>query len=159
MNYRLSGSSVHGIYQSRILDWVAISLSRGSSWSRDQTCISCVSCTGRWILYCWATREACLMSVFVVHSLSCVQLFAIPRTAAPQAPLSFTISWDLLKFMSTELVILSNHPLPPSSLLIFNLPQNQDLFQWVSSSHQVTKVLELQLQHQFFPWIFRIDFL
>ena len=69
------------------------------------------------------------MSVFVVHSLSRVQLFAIPRTAAPQSPLSFTISWDLLKFMSTELVILSNHPLPPSSLLTFNLPQNQGLFQ------------------------------
>ena len=69
------------------------------------------------------------MSVFVVHSLSRVQLLAVPQTAAPQAPLSFTISWDLLKFMSTELVILSNHPLPSSSLLIFNLPQNQDLFQ------------------------------
>ena len=91
MNYRLSGSSVHGIYQSRILDWVAISLSRGSSWPRDQTCISRVSCTGRWILYCWATREAYLMSVFVVHSLSHVQLFAIPRTAAYRASLTITI--------------------------------------------------------------------
>ena len=38
------GSSVHGILQARILEWVAISSSRGSSWPRDQTCISYVSC-------------------------------------------------------------------------------------------------------------------
>ena len=51
------------------------------------------------------------------------------------------------------------HPLPPSSPFAFSLSQHQDLFQWVSCSHQVTKVLELQLQHQFFQWIFRTDFL
>ena len=41
----------------------------------------------------------------------------------------------------------------------FNLSQHQDLFQWVKSSHQVAKVLEFQLQHQSFQWIFRTDFL
>ena len=41
----------------------------------------------------------------------------------------------------------------------FNLSQNQGLFQWVSSSHQVAKVLEFQLQHKSFQWIFRTDFL
>ena len=46
-------------------------------------------------------------------------------------------------------------PSPPA----FSLSQHQGLFKWVSSSHQVAKVLELQLQHQFFQWIFRIDFL
>ena len=45
------GSSVHRISQARILDWVAISFSRGSSWPRDQTHISCISYIGRWILY------------------------------------------------------------------------------------------------------------
>ena len=45
------GSSVHGIVQARLLEWVAISFSRGSSQPRDQTCVSCVSCIGRWILY------------------------------------------------------------------------------------------------------------
>ena len=40
------GSSVRGILQARILEWVAISSSRGPSWSRDPTCISCVSCIG-----------------------------------------------------------------------------------------------------------------
>ena len=47
MDCSLSGSSVHGIFQARILEWVTISFSRGSSRPRDQTCISRVSCTGR----------------------------------------------------------------------------------------------------------------
>ena len=47
------GSSLHEIFQARILDCGAISYSRGSSRSRDQTQVSCVSCIGRWILYCW----------------------------------------------------------------------------------------------------------
>ena len=46
-------------------------------------------------------------------------------------------------------------PSPPT----FNLSQHQDLFKWVSSLHQVDKVLEFQLQHQAFQWIFRSDFL
>ena len=52
-----SGSSVHGIFQARILDWVAISSSRGSSWPRDQTWVSGVSYVGRQVLYHWATKE------------------------------------------------------------------------------------------------------
>ena len=46
---------------------------------------------------------------FVVHLLSCVQLFATPWTATPQASLSFTIFWSLLKLMSIELMMSSNH--------------------------------------------------
>ena len=49
-------------------------------------------------------------------------------------------------------------PLSPS-LPAFNLFQHQSLFQWVGSSRQVAKVLEFQLQHQSFQWIFRTDFL
>ena len=45
------GSSVHGILQARILEWVAMPFSRGSSWPRDSTCDSYVSCIGRWVLY------------------------------------------------------------------------------------------------------------
>ena len=52
----------------------------------------------------------------------------------------------------------SHPPLSPSPPT-FNLSQHQGLFKWVSSSHKVTKVLELQLQHQSFQWIFRTDFL
>ena len=47
--------------------------------------------------------------IVIVESLSCVQLFVTPWTAACQASLSFTISWSLLRFMSIELVMLSNH--------------------------------------------------
>ena len=43
MDYSIPGSSIHGIFQARILEWVAISYSRGSSWSRDGTCISCIA--------------------------------------------------------------------------------------------------------------------
>ena len=45
------GSSVHGIFQARILEWVAISSTRGSSQLRDRSFISCDSCIGRKILY------------------------------------------------------------------------------------------------------------
>ena len=52
------GSSVHGISQARILEWVTIPSTRGSSWPRDQTCVSWVSCIGRWSLYHCTTQEA-----------------------------------------------------------------------------------------------------
>ena len=54
MDCSLPDSSVHGIFQARILGWVAISFSRASSWIRDQTWVSCI---GRCFLYHWATWE------------------------------------------------------------------------------------------------------
>ena len=70
---------------------------------------------------------------------------------------------QLLEFTQTHVhwlgdAIQPSHPLSPSSPPTFNLSQHQGLFKWVSSSHQVAKVLEFQLQHQFFQWIFRTDF-
>ena len=58
MGCSLPGSSVLGIYQARILEWVAISCFRRSSWPRDRTRVSCGSCIGRLVLYQWATWEA-----------------------------------------------------------------------------------------------------
>ena len=55
--------------------------------------------------------------------------------------------------------IQPSHPLSSPSPPAFNLSQHQGLFQRVGSSHQVVKVLEFQLQHQSFQWIFRTDFL
>ena len=46
MNCSPPGSTVHGIFQGRILEWVAIFYSRGSSWPRDRNCVSCISCIG-----------------------------------------------------------------------------------------------------------------
>ena len=55
--------------------------------------------------------------------------------------------------------IQPSHPLLSPSPPAFNLFQHQGLFKWVSSLHQVAKVLESQLQHQSFQWILRTDFL
>ena len=54
----LPGSSVHGIFQARVLEWVALSFSRRSCQRKNWTWVSCVSCIGRCALYHWATREA-----------------------------------------------------------------------------------------------------
>ena len=51
------------------------------------------------------------------------------------------------------------HPLSYPSPSTFNHSQHQGLFKWVSSAHQVAKVLEFQVQNQCFQWIFRTDFL
>ena len=86
----------------------------------------------------------CIFIVVVVQLLSRVQLCATPRTAACQAPLSSTISQNLLKFMSNGSV-LSKHLILclPVLFFSFNLSQHQDLFQWVSSLHQEAKILDL----------------
>ena len=55
--------------------------------------------------------------------------------------------------------IQPSHPLSSPSPPAFNLSQHQGLFKWVSSSHQVAKVLEFQLQHQSFQWTLRTDLL
>ena len=64
MDCSLPGSSVHGILQARILEWVAISSSRGSSHPGDWTHISCASCiAGRFFTH-WATWEALFLGIF-----------------------------------------------------------------------------------------------
>ena len=58
------GSSVHGISQARILEWVAIPFSKESSWAMDLTCVFCMTGSlfhGEWILYHWATRGVPVM--------------------------------------------------------------------------------------------------
>ena len=62
------GSSVHEIFQAAILEWVAISSSRVSSWFRDQTCVSCL---GRQILYHWAIWEAHMTVCICQNSGNC----------------------------------------------------------------------------------------
>jgi len=77
--------------------------------------------------------------------------------------LGFPVRHQLLELAQTHVhwvgdAIQPSHPLLSPSPPTFNLSQHQGLFKWVSSSHQVAKVLELQLQHQSFQWIFRTDF-
>ena len=99
-----------------------------------------------------------LLSAFILffsHSIVSYYL----QTAAHQTLLSFTITWSLLKLISIELVMPSNisSSVIPFSSCLQSFPVG--LFQWVSSSHQVDKVSELQLQHKSFQWVFRVDFL
>ena len=61
------GSSVLGIFQARILEWVAIAFSRGSSWPRDRSYISCI---GRQILYSWASWDVHLESYWGLDHIS-----------------------------------------------------------------------------------------
>ena len=90
----------------------------------------------------------CVYIYVVVQSLNRVQLYAAPWTAARQASLSSTLSWSLLKFMSIESVMLSNHLILCRPLLLGLLSQHQGLVQWDGSSYQVAEVLEHQLWHQ-----------
>ena len=130
-----SGSSVHGIVQARILDRVAISFSRGSSWFRDQTQISCIA--GRFFTV-WATRLQILQS-FSQFSHSVISDSVTPWTAAHQASLSITNSLSPPIPMFIESVMPSNHLIlcHPLLLLCFIFPSN--LFQRLKNSQQ-TKV-------------------
>ena len=86
------GSSIHGIFQARILEWVAIYFSRGSSRPRDETRVSHIA--GRHSNV-WATREALMCNFYrawVLSHFACVWLFATPWTFACQAPLSMGFS-------------------------------------------------------------------
>ena len=85
MDYSPPGSCVHGFLQARILEWIAMPCSRGSSQPKDQTHVSSV------------------------QPLSRVRHFVTPWTAAHQASLSITNSQSLLKLTSIELVMSFNH--------------------------------------------------
>ena len=88
MDCSLPGPSVHGISQTRILEWVAMPSSRGSSQPRDQTHISCGSCVAGGFF----TPEPPERKKVGVKLLSHVQLFATPWMVAYQAPLSMGFS-------------------------------------------------------------------
>ena len=90
-----------------------------------------------------------------------VQLFLSPWTAAYQASQSSTLSQSLLKLMPIESVMPSNHFIlcfPRLFMSSFFL-SIRIFSRWISSLHQVAKILEHQLHQQFFQWIFRVDFL
>ena len=97
-------------------------------------------------------------NIVAVQSLSRIQLFDPMDCSMP----GFPVLHHLLELAQTHVHWVGDttqpfHPLSSPSLPAFDLAQHQGLFQWLGSSHQVAKVL--QLQHQSFQWIFRIDFL
>ena len=97
----------------------------------------------------------------VIQSSSCVQLFCDPMNCSIPG---FPVLHYLPEFTQTHVHWVSDalqpsHPLPSPSPLALNLSQLQILFQWISSLHHMTKILELQLQHQSLQWVFRVDFI
>ena len=91
---------------------------------------------------------------------SCLTLCNPMNRSTPGLP----VHHQLPEFNQTHVhrvsdAIQPSHPLLSPSPPAPNPSQHQSLFQWISSSHQVAKVLEFQLQHQSFQWTFRTDFL
>ena len=134
MDWSPLGSSVHGISQARILEWVAISFSRESSQPRDWTCISSI---GRWIHFIYRSVQ------FSSVAQSCLTLCNPTDCSMPGLP----VHHQLPEFTQTHVhwvsdAIQPSHPLSSPSPPAPNPSQHQGLFQWVSFSHQVAKVLE-----------------
>ena len=95
MDYSLPGSSLHGILQARVLEWVAISSSRGSSWPRDQTHVSSVSClAGRLFTHRAITETQ--MSLYS-YLLLVPYVFTFPQFAALETNISFSLSCPISK--------------------------------------------------------------
>ena len=147
MECSLRGFSIHGIFQVRVPERVAISFSRGSSWPRDQTHVSHIA--GRSFTF-WA-----IIFTFLLYSVqfssvaqSCPTLCDPMNHSTPGLP----VHHQLLEFTQTHGhrvsdAIQPSHPLSSLSPPAPNPSQHQSLSQWVNSSHEVAKVLEFQLQH------------
>ena len=108
----------------------------------------------------WNFTQVFLQAVTCSVAQSCLTLCDPMDCSMP----GFPVHHYLLEFSPTHVHWVSNaiqpsHPLLSSSCPAFSLSQHQSFFQWVGSSHQMAKVLELQLQHQPFQWICRVDFL
>ena len=111
MDCNPQGSFVQGILQARILEWVTIPFSKGSSWSRGRTWVSCIA--GRFLTD-WPTREAHSSSWASIHFssvqlLSRVWLFTTPWIAAHQASLSITNFRSSPKLLCIDSVMPSSH--------------------------------------------------
>ena len=97
---------------------------------------------------------------FILVTQSCLTLCDPMKSRMPGLP----VHHQLPEFTQTHVhrvsdAIQPSHPLLSPSTPTLNLSQHQDLFQWVSSSYQVAKVLESQLQHQSMQWTPRTDLL
>ena len=112
------GPSVYGILQARIQDWVTISSSRGPSGPRNQICMSCGSCIGRWILRHRATGEA--RNFIYMHFLNIYILMASLQCSERKSPLvcssSFSISSLFMYSFIPSLTCQGQRNLPYSFL-------------------------------------------
>ena len=101
------------------------------------------------------------------HGLDGHEFGWTPGVGDGQGGLACYGSWDCKELDTTERLnwlnwtdaIQPSHPWYPSSSPALSVSHHQGLFQWAGSLHLVAKVLELQLQHQSFQWVFRVEFL
>ena len=114
----------------------------------------------------WWWKELMIWYIFALFLIfsSVTQLCLAPCDPMDFSTPGFAVHHQLPELAQTHVhwvgdVIKSSHPLSFPSPPAFSPSQHQGLFQWVSSLHQVAKVLEFQLQNQSFQWIFRTDFL
>ena len=120
-----------------------------------------------WVLCMWGTAQSTIVLRLLSYSLqfsSVTQSYPTLCTPMDCSTPGFPVHHQLPELAQTHVLWVSDaiqlsHPLLSPSPPAFNVSQNQGLFQWVSFSHQVAKVLEFQLQYQSFQWIFKTDFL
>ena len=131
--------TVHGILQGRILERVAFPFSRGSSQPRNWTRVSCIA-GGRFIS--WAIVQ------FSSVAQSCLTLCDPMNHSMPGLPVHHQLSESTQTHVHwVSDAIQPSHPLSSPFPPALNLSQHQGFFKWVSSLHQVAKVLEFQFQH------------
>ena len=155
----------HGLYSpwnspGQNTEWVALPFSRGSSQPRDPN-PGLLHC--RQILYQLSHKGSPRTDSSVAEL--CLTICDPMDWSTP----GFPVHQQLPELAQTHILWVGDaiqpfHPLLSPSPPAFNLSQYQGLFRWVSSSNQVAKVLEFQLQHQSFQWIsglisFRMDWL
>ena len=107
--------------------------------------------------------SSCVLWLKFIRLLGSVLLLSCVWLCDPMdcSTSGFPVHHQLPEFTQTRVhwvgdAIQPSHPLSSPSPPAFSLSQHQGLFKWVSSCHQVAKVLEFQLQHQSFQWIFRL---
>ena len=83
MNSSLPGSPVPGSIQARILEWVAISVSRGSSQSRNQTCVSCIACS-QTLVVVQSSMSAGISGILLLNFVECSQGCALKKKLSPK---------------------------------------------------------------------------
>ena len=114
---------------------------------------------------CYTVGPCCLSIIYIFYQFSSVTQ-SCPTLCDPMdcSTPGLPVHHQLPEFTHTHVhwvggAIQPSHPLSSLSPPSFNLSQHWGLFKWESSSHQVARLLEFQLQHQSFQWIFRTHFL
>jgi len=164
MDCSLPGSSIHGIFQARVLEWGPIAFSRNGRGGRLNTETAYSPLIVIFKLVISGLTSIILVVLDTVQFSSVTQLCLTLWDSVNHSTPGLTVHHQLPEFIKTHVhwigdAIQPSHPLSSPSPPAFNLSQHHGLFQWVSSSHQVAKVLEFQLQHQSFQFTSRTDLL